>query len=286
MPTRIALVLTCTVLAAHLSAAEAKKPAMDLVKYQACVTAATSEETTADQMIDACREPAEAGIPGAQYALGVGLFRRNQAGDRTAAMDWLEKSVATNSPPAALAFAGILLQEQTPASRERGLALFRQAACAGYPPALEVLEQQGGSREALGCEAATDEDFTGEWIADLKWVKLGVLGDSGEAGAQLKLAFAGDEVRVFMKGGSEWTEVKPGSFKVTHVQQSISVASLEPGWDFDGKWIEAWTIQMLRTGPNEAAITFLRTVNNPHLPSTLSWRTFSTLAEGKAQRAK
>ena len=269
--------------AVQLTAAEATVPSPVLAKYQDCVLTSTKEDAQLADLIAVCREPAEAGIPGAQYALGVALFARNQAGDRTAAMELLEKSVASGSPVAAFAYAGVLLQENSPASSQRAGELLRLALCADYPAAVSAFAQQGIRRETIGCSPAADEDFTGEWVTDLKWVKIEPIGGDDP---QLKLVFENDTVKVFMKSGDAWTEVKPGTFKVAHVAQSISVSSIESGWDFDGKWIEAWTVQLLRTGPDEASATFLRTVNNPHLPATLSWRTFSTLAEGTARRVR
>ena len=58
----------------------------------------------------------------------------------------------------------------------------------------------------MGCEPVAAEDFTGEWIADLKLVKIEPV---AEGGVQLKLVFAGEDVRVFRKGDPDWVEVKP-----------------------------------------------------------------------------
>ena len=40
----------------------------------------------------------------------------------------------------------------------------------------------------------------------------------------------------------------------------------------------------MRIGADQASVAYLRTVNNPNLPSRLSWRTFSTFAECTAAR--
>jgi len=282
MNLRFAALVAFVLNAASLFAAEKAVKPDDLTKYHECTAAATKEETTADQMIEACRQPAEAGIPGAQYAYGVGLLGRNQAGDRTAGIDWLEKATASGNPAAAFVLAGVLLQEESPASQERGRSLVRQVVCSGYPPAVSAFAAQGVTADKIRCSPAPDEDFTGEWIADLKWVKVEPV---GEGGPQLKLIFSKDSVQVFMKSGSDWVEVKPGLFKITHIAQSINVSAMESNWDFDGKWIESWTILMLRTEADKATLSFLRTVNNPHVPADLGWRTFSTLAEGNAIRS-
>lgn len=267
---------------AYIHADDGTVTPADLAKYGDCVTAATAETNSPNDLIKACREPAEAGIPGAQYAFGLGFMSRNEAGDRTAGIQWLEKAAVSGNPAAEFALAGILLQEQSPASVERGRVLLRNSVCSGYPPGVAVLDGEGITRDKLRCAARSDEDFSGEWIADLKWVKIDPM---VEGGPQLKLLFTSNSsVQVFMKSDSDWTEVKAGQFKVTHLEEVISVSSVDSGWDFDGKWIESWTVQLLRTGSNDARVTFLRTVNNPHVPAAIKFRTFSTLAEGNASR--
>jgi hypothetical protein len=91
-------------------------------------------------------------------------------------------------------------------------------------------------------------------------------------------------VQVFQKPASQWIEVKAGKFKMEKLNQTVSVTTLDTGWDFDGEWTEAWTLQLLRLGRDEARVSFLRTVNNPHMPSGISWRAFSSLSEGTARR--
>lgn len=258
----------------------AVKP-VELAAYQRCFALGLKEDSSVADILAACRASADAGVPGAQYIVGATLFSRNEAGDRTAAMELLEKATASGNPAAAFGFAGLLLQEQSAPSTERASALLRQSICAGYPPAIEVLQKQGLSPDQLKCEPAADADFTGEWVADLKWVKAEPV---GETMPQLKLLFKDNDVQVFMKIGEGWQEIKPGRFKLTHAEQSITVSVIDTGWDFDGKWIEAMTIHLLRTGMDEASMSYLRTVNNAHVPNTFTWRAFSTIAEGKAHR--
>ncbi len=281
MPTRLAVLFVATVAFApglHAQSEEAKV-------YQECVEAATGRSGDAAKALEVCLAPANAGIPGAQYAMGALLVQRNQPGDRAAGIEWLEKAVAANNPAAAFTLAGVLLEEQDkPASQTRGRDLLKSTICAGYPKAVEVVEQQGFKRENVGCESKPAEDFTGEWIADLKYAKA----DAVLANAppfQLKLVLAPGSAHVFRKQDQAWTEIKPNSFKLQILEQSASITSLDSGWDFDGEWIEAWTLNLLRVGAAEARVSFLRTVNNPHVPSTISWRTFSTLSEGTARRS-
>ena len=188
------------------------------------------------------------GDSGAQYAVGIGLIARNQEGDRTAGAQWLEKAAAAGNPAGMFALAGVLLGDDAPAIVERGRVMLRQSIC---------------------------------WLADMKWTKI----DREVQGpVQMKVVIAADAAQVFAKRGDEWTELKPGKFKTTQLEESLILSSFDAGWDQDGKWIESATVQLLRTGPNEATIAFFRTVNNPHMPAELPWRTFTTLAEGKATR--
>lgn len=256
----------------------------DVKAYQECVAAATDPNGTPGKAVETCLAPAKVGIPGAQYALGASLVNRNEAGDRTAGIEWLEKSAGSGNPAAAFTLAGILLQEQSPASQARGRDFLKAAVCAGYPHALSALQQGGVKRESVGCLPVPEEDFTGEWIADLKWVKSGVV--SAEASNyQLKIVIESDSPRVFAKFDGTWTEVKPDRFKLEKHGQSATVVAIDRGWDFDGEWIESWTIQLLRTGRDEAHVAYLRTVNNPYMPQTFHWRAFSSFSEGSARRS-
>ena len=99
-----------------------------------------------------------------------------------------------------------------------------------------------------------------------------------------KVTIQGSAVRVFVKSDDEWIEAKPGKFTFTQLEQSATIAATDSGWDFDGKWIESWTLQFMRTGPNDAAVAYLRTVNNPNLPDQFNWRAFSSFAKGEAHR--
>src|SRR5688572_29400832 len=98
------IILVSLIVAGPLSAADAAVKPGALEKYQKCVTLSVQDDAGVADLLNACRETAEAGIPGAQYALGVALFGRNEAGDRTAAMEWLDKAAASGNPAAAFAF--------------------------------------------------------------------------------------------------------------------------------------------------------------------------------------
>lgn len=133
----------------------------DVEAYGECVKASTDPKGSIEKAIEACLAPANAGIPGAQYAEGATLVARNQAGDRTAGIDFLEKAAASRNPAAAYALSGILLQEESPTSQSRGRDYLKAAVCAGYPLALTALQKGGVKREDVSCPPVAEEDFTG-----------------------------------------------------------------------------------------------------------------------------
>jgi hypothetical protein len=208
---------------------------------------------------------------------------RGAPADIVTGTEWLEKAVAGGSPPAAFHLASLLLQQKDPSAVARGRELFKSAACAGYPEAVKAVRDAGASIEKLACPPVAETDFSGDWSVRLKW---GTTSPAGPATESYRISIGGGEVHVSMLIGGTWQEVKAGKFTLSQNDRSLTVASTDSGWDFDGKWIESWTLQFMRTSPDDATVAFLRTVNNPYLPAQLSWKTFSTFAEGTAQRVK
>lgn len=270
MPARsIAAIFVCSLLAtASLSGQPAPIEYSDA--YSQC-----SEASVAADVIAKCEQPAKQGIPGAQYALGARLVERNSGDDMQRGVELLEKAVASGSPPAAYHLATVLVER----NKERARELFRFAVCAGYPVALAELSQAGGGRETMGCAPSPEADFTGEWSITLKWDKAAAAMES------YRVSIAGGSARVSMEIGGKWTDLGR-TFTVNQLDESITVANTNSGWDFDGKWIESWKIELMRTGVDEAKAVYLRTVNNPHLPSRFAWRAFANVAEGTARRIK
>jgi hypothetical protein len=129
-----------------------------------------------------------------------------------------------------------------------------------------------------------EADFSGEWSLRLKWSKS----VPAEAAVEsYRLVIREGTPRVYYKKDKgDWVEVKAGKFTFTQQDRSATVAVTDSGWDLDGKWIESWTIQLMRTSTDEATVAYLRTVNNAHLLAHLTWRTFATFAEGTASRVK
>ena len=266
--TRVLIVVL--VLSPVLSAQNSK---YDVEAFNKCQEAVRRNDV--DQAVRTCTEPANQGIPGAQYGLGVLLVNQRDAGQFQVGLRWLEKAHTAGNPAAAFALYTIYSQRHTDEAGRRAHDLFQEAACAGYPAAVSALMRQSSE---VQCPPKTD--FTGEWLAEMKWVKTDV---PTQGTITLKIAVASDNTaRVFTKTSSGWTEVKPGRFKLSVLDQTAVVSALDSGWDFEGKWIESWSLQLLRSGSDSATASFFRTVNNVHIPSPVPWRTFSVLAEGSA----
>lgn len=248
--------------------------------YHACTEAYAKVPQSAAEVLSKCEQAASAGVPAAQYVLGALLVNRSTPADIAQGAEWLEKAVGSGSVPAAYHLATILVQKSDEASQSRGRDLFNRAVCLGYPPALEALAEEGGSSESIQCTPPPNTDFGGEWIVAVKWDKASNTAPEDS----YKINVDGTHARVFVRSGKDWLEVKRGKFAVQKHEQSLRVSATDEGWDFDGKWIETWTFDLLRTGANEAFVTYLRTVNNPYMPAHLSWQTFSDFAEGTARR--
>ncbi|HEX8173299.1 MAG TPA: hypothetical protein VF824_22385 [Thermoanaerobaculia bacterium] len=280
MPIGIVALLAASLLA---STSDAPAAADLATAYQQCTEATHKTPLDVDAVVARCEAPARQGVPGAQYVIGAMLANRGKANDLETAMPWLEKAANAGHPAAAFHLASLLVTSKDPAQVERGRTLFRAAACAGAPQALDTLQKAGGTRESIGCAPAADTDFSGEWTLDLKWQNPL---PGSQTTQSYRVVIEGTAARVYYKLKDAWVEAKPGKFVFTQQDQSATVAVTDSGWDFDGKWIETWTMQLMRTGADEAAVAYLRTVNNPHLPPQLAWRTFSNFAQGTARRTK
>lgn len=270
----IALVLA----ALTFSSSAAGQPDLSALYHQ-CTQAYVKVPQSVTEVLSKCEQAASAGVPAAQYVLGALLVNRGTPAEVARGAEWLEKAVASGSIPAAYHLAPVLVQKSDETSQSRGRDLFKRAVCLGYPPALEALAEHGGS-EAMQCTPPPNTDFGGEWVVAVKWDKASNTAPEDS----YKLSVDRTHARVFVRSGKDWVEVKRGKFAVQQHEQSLRVSATDEGWDFDGKWIETWTFDLLRTGPNESFVTYLRTVNNPYMPAHLSWQTFSDFAEGTARR--
>jgi hypothetical protein len=280
------MIAIATFLAATiLSSAEASTPAkieFSMV-YHECTQAVQDAAAGVAGALKTCEEPARQGVPGAQYAMGALFVSRGAPADLTDGVQWLEKAIVSGSPAASYLLATVLVSRGDETSVSRARELFKSAVCAGYPPAVEALTKEGVHVDALGCPKTAETDFSGEWLLSLRWDKAAPAGPETES---YRLAIEGGTPRVYFKSEDKWLEAKPGRFVMTQNDETATISVRDIGWDFDGKWIESWTIQLMRTGEEGAAVAYLRTVNNPDLPVKFAWRTFATFAEGTARRVK
>jgi hypothetical protein len=144
------------------------------------------------------------------------------------------------------------------------------------------MKNAGVTKEQLHCPARTDADFSGQWSGTLQWLKAG---PASAGGPEMKVVISGGQASVLMKGKGDWIDVKPGKWHVSQVEQTVVLSAIDEGSDFDGVWIEAWDVHLLRLNADEAVMSYMRTVNNRDMPASLSWRTFTTVAEGRVLRS-
>lgn len=249
--------------------------------YHECTDAV--RRNAADEVIAKCERAALHNVPGAVYALGAFLANRGTPESVARGEEWLRKAVALGSTATAWHLATILADRPDEASVKHAQGLFQRAVCEGYPPALEALSKQGLRKDDARCTPNPYTDFSGEWI-------IRITSDNNTPSTAVadryRIVVSTGAVRVYYEVNDRWVEAKAGKFAIAQNDEFATVSVMDSGWDLDGKWIESWTIQLMRLGMDEANVAFLRTVDNPDLPRDLSWRTFSRFAEGTASRIK
>ena len=252
---------------------------LDLKEYTACTEATRTQELA--KVEKACRAMADRGIPMAQYSLGATMVNTNGFASKEG-MALLEKAAAQGHPPAKWLVALGLLQSDDEASKQRGAAALREVVCTGYPPALDALKQSSKSKADFDCTEDPLTNFDGTWMLKVH----GSTENYPKIDLDYRLEIAGDEAKVSVQEKDKWIDVKPGSFKVKRVDETLVLSAIDSGWDFDGKWIESLTFQLMRLDPDKAAASFTRAVNNPYMPADLEGRTFVVSATGTAERVK
>jgi hypothetical protein len=259
---------------------------VDLQAYSRCTGYALSKEPPPPEAVETCRGLAQQGLPGAQYALASILLAQSTSGPPPETIEWLEKAVAAGHPPAAHLLATLYLRLYLRSDRQdlqaRGTELLRSAVCSGYPPAQEMRSLITPNNARLDCSGFAPFSFDGRWSATLKWVQEPPA--SGPAPV-LGLTLSRGKATIYMYSGQEWVEVKPGKFEVRQADDSVVISTLDSGWDLDGKWVESWTLHLLRLSDQEALVHFIRTVNNLHVPPSSNLKVLTSVAEGKATRS-
>jgi hypothetical protein len=275
---RVAALLSIAVVRTAFAADE-----VDAAAYSRCTEAATNPKTQPKEALAACSGPAAQGVPGAQYAMGAILLNSAKGEVSPEASVWLEKAIASGHAGAAYVLARLLTNKGQTADRARVTQLMILSACGGYKPALADFEKVNKTKEQLKCSPRADTDFSGEWSGAVKWSKSGPV-SGADASTDVRIVIGQGQPRVFMKYG-DWREVKPGKWRLSQLEETMILSSLDSGSDFDGIWIEAWDFHLLRLNVDEAAVSYMRTVNNRDMPASLSWRTFTTTAQGHIRRS-
>lgn len=248
-------------------------------EYYRCTEAAAKPKVDSKEAIAACKGPAATGAPGAQYALAVVLLNTAQDEVVQEATTLLEKAAASGHAAAAYELAMLLARKKDLALRERSAQLLKTSACGDYRPALEAMKTIGVTKEQLRCPARPDADFTGQWSGKLHWT---IVSKPNNTEFEMKVVISGTTVSVFTQGENGFVEVMPGKWRIVQLEQTAILTALSEGSDLDGVWIEAWDIHLLRLGADEAVINFMRTVDNRDMPASLSWKTFTVVAQGRA----
>lgn len=254
---------------------------IDTAQFSKCKSFAMQTSPDVASARAVCTPLADLGLPAAQFALGAVLVN-SEGLESKDGVQWLEKAAATGHPPSHFFLTTVYASSQDEEKRGRAREYMRSAVCSGYPAALRVLEKENVQKTALNCEPE-QPGFDGVWTLKLQSAKPSPVGTTD---FDYRVEVTGATAKAFLLKDGKWTEFKPGSFKTQQLDDTLVVTSLTSGWDLDGKWIESWVFQILRLSADTAAVTFTRTVNNPHLPSQFDYRTFTIEAEGNATRSK
>lgn len=261
--------------ALFIQPATAEPSGFDIDEYIDCQAVLVSDETPAPEAEATCLPSASYGVPTAQFALAFILYNNERSDD---GLSWLRRAADSGHPMAQYQLARILLQPNNQALHSHGKEYFRLAACAGLPQAQEYTNRFGTQPQ---CDDSIPKDFDGTWDAELAWVKHPTI---DREPLRLRITISDGTAQVYTMADNDWREVKPGKFQMQRLDETVIVSAIDSGWDQDGKWIESWTIQLLRVAPDKAVISHFRTVNNLQIPEFTGLKTFSTLAEGDASR--
>ena len=84
----------------------------------------------------------------------------------------------------------------------------------------------------------------------------------------LRLAFTGEQPKVYLVERGTWMESKPGSFRARCLGPSAVVHAIDSARDADGTWVETWVLAVTVRDPEELMARWIRMVNNVDLPLT------------------
>jgi Sel1 repeat len=280
------LLAAATLAAATVAPARAATPDdRAAAGYDRCLQAMVADPVDYAAAVRLCQGPAEAGITGAQYALGELLAADGPTRNLKAAYHWYKLAADGGNPAAQYALSLILANGLgVDADRATGLLYLGLAYCAGFPAAREMVDSQAGGAGRFPCADSQPSDLAGVWSGEL--TRAAANGD-GTAGPPLsvRLTLRADDVAVEVRQGEAWTAVEPGGFHLERRQGTAVATSIDDGWDFDGHWVEAWTFTLVRVDADTLAATCAHTVENLQVPAAVAWRTTSDVSTGRLHRA-
>lgn len=243
--------------------------------YEACLQAVVEDRDFARRTAT-CQQAAEAGIPAAQYLLGMLLLEGEDSRPHIA-LRWLRLAAERGHPAAQHEVAGLLRDGVGDAGRPDPAAAddyLGRAACAGFPAALLEADERG---TAVECPETT---WSGSWSGELAWIHSSLAEEPGsERRITVRLGL-GDRPRVETLHDGEWVESKPGAFRWVERGPNALVIALEDGWDLDGRWTETSSFALVRTAEDALEVAWTRILHNEHMPETLEGRTLVAVARG------
>ena len=274
--------MRCWSLALLATSSSLSAAGFDAKLYAQCL-AYVQQDSVPEKAVKRCQPLANSDHPGALYAYGLILWN-TKSGKAEEALTVLRKAAEQDHPPARYFLAKIYqannVTQATPSLEDHA----RSAYCAGYPEAQEfkTLLATAGSGE-VACEEVTRSRFDGPWTGDLSfWSAPQEKPADGEP-FKFRLSILADGTAKSQQWeGGTWVDLK--TLRAQEVDGILTLQSTEAGWDFDGKWVEHWSIQMLRIDDSRARVHWTRTVSNLHLPTDNPDKSFVMAAGGEFRR--
>jgi hypothetical protein len=127
-------------------------------------------------------------------------------------------------------------------------------------------------------------EFRGTWEGELAGYNAGHYTDSAGFPMRFRIVVGRWHVNVFNSVKGQWREMKHGAFRMRNSGPHALIYSSTSGSDEDGVWVESSTFTLARTGPDEVAAYWQRTVNNLDSPPTDQWYQFAWGYSGTLHR--
>jgi hypothetical protein len=100
-------------------------------------------------------------------------------------------------------------------------------------------------------------------------------------GAVMRIEIHDAVVRVFVKVGDNFSEVKPGLFHIAPVETNAVIFATESA---PGAWVESWAFVVTQKDDHTLIVEYSRLVNNVGVPLSVSESKFGTRGTGEFER--